>query len=200
VSQRRSKHAPRKSGRLLDTSPDDQTAELQARTKVKRLWQLGDLFHVSTRYPRRPDAPRIDRLAGILKRGLVAPAHCRDGLVRSELHLMVTGCSVPYNSLVFLHRFIDLSYIYTLCEPGRFSVFLEPTIPVLTPDAMGPHWVELCQDEVYVRDCVGPEKMIGVAVHPADADSVLQEFLGDFQRLQIPLYDYDGNVLWPLWG
>jgi hypothetical protein len=41
-----------------------QRAELRAKEKVKRLWQHGDLFHVASRYPRNPNAPRIDRLGG----------------------------------------------------------------------------------------------------------------------------------------
>jgi hypothetical protein len=104
---------------------------------------------------------------------------------------------VPYDSLVFLHRFGPLSYLYTICEPGRFAVFIKPDIPVRTPGEMGPHWVELCQDEVYVPDGIGVDKLIGVAIHPADADSVLTELIDEFRRLELPLYDYDGSVLWP---
>jgi hypothetical protein len=172
-------------------------ADSAARKKLKTLWQYGDLFHATTRYPRRPTAPRIDRLAGILTKGLVAPGWCQDGSVRSDLHILVTGCSVPYDSLIFLHRYAAQSYIYTMYEPGRFAVFIDPTIPVLMAEEMGGNWVELCQDEVYVRHQVPLEKLIGIAVHPADADSVMSEFLADFQRLQLPLYDYDGTVLWP---
>ena len=62
---------------------------------------------------------------------------------------------------------------------------------------MGSDWVVLCGDEVYVRDSIAPEKLIGIAVYPSDAVSILREFSADFQRLEIPLYDYDGNVLWP---
>ena len=61
---------------------------------------------------------------------------------------------------------------------------------------MGPDWAVLCQDEVYVRDGVPVEKLTGVAVHPDDGEAVLREFVGDFRRLGIPLYNYDGNVLW----
>ena len=104
--------------------------------------------------------------------------------------------TVPYESLVFLHRSGPQSFIYTISDPGRFSVFVNPAIPVLTPEAMGPNWVVLCQDEVYVRDRVAPEDLTAVAVHPADADSVLADFIADFRRLGIPLYDYDANVLW----
>jgi hypothetical protein len=67
---------------------------------------------------------------------------------------------------------------------------------VLTQETMGASWIVLCQDEVYVRDRVAPEHLAGVAVHHADADSVVGEFIADFRRLGIPLYDYDGNVLW----
>ena len=67
---------------------------------------------------------------------------------------------------------------------------------MLTQETMGAGWIVLCQDEVYVRDRVAPEHLAGVAVHHADADSVVGEFIADFRRLGIPLYDYNGNVLW----
>jgi hypothetical protein len=127
---------------------------------------------------------------------LLAPASCPDGSVCSDLRLVVTGTPVPYDSLVFLHRFGPESYLYTISEPGRFSVFVDPAIPVLTPEAMGADWVILCQDEVYVPGRVAPEDLTGVVVHPADADSVVADLIADFRRLGIPLYDYDGNVLW----
>jgi len=175
----------------------DGTAESRARNKIRALWKSGALFHVSTRYPRRLDSPKIDRLAGILRRGLLAPAECQDGSVRSDLHIVVTGPPIPYDSLVFLHRFGARSYIHTICEPGRFAVFVDPAIPVLTQDAMGAHWVVLCQDEVYVRDRIAPEHLTGVAVHPEDAESIIRsDLINDFQKLCIPLCDYDDNVLW----
>ncbi len=159
-------------------------------------WQSGALFHVSTRYPRKPRSMRVDRLGGILRNGLQAPASCPDGSVCSDLSLVVTGTPVPYDSLVFLHRFGPQSWLYTLDEPGRFSVFVDPAFPVLTPEAMGTHWVVLCQDEVYVQRLIAPQSLTGVAVHHADADSVIGTFIADFRRLGIPLFDYDGNVLW----
>jgi hypothetical protein len=169
---------------------------LQPKEQRPSPWHLGALFHVSTRYPRKPRAARVDRLAGILRNGLLAPASCPDGSVCSDLNLVVTGTAVPYDGLVFLHRFGPESFLYTLAAPGRFSVFVDPAIPVLTPEAMGDDWVVLCQDEVYVRGRVAPEDLTGVAVHPADADSVVGDFIADFRRLGIPLYDYDGNVRW----
>jgi hypothetical protein len=159
-------------------------------------WHLGALFHVTTRYPRKPRAARVDRLAGILRNGLLAPACCTDGSVCSDLNLVVTGTALPYDSLIFVHRFGPESFIYTLDEPGRFTVFVDPAIPVLTPEAMGTSWVVLCQDEVYVRDRIAPEDLAGVAVNHADAESVLRELIDDFRRLGIPLYDYGANVLW----
>ncbi|MDA4119998.1 MAG: hypothetical protein OK436_05380, partial [Thaumarchaeota archaeon] len=146
-------------------------------------WHPGALFHVSTRYPRKPHAAGVDRLAGILRNGLLAPAHCPDGSVCSDLNLVVTGTAVPYDSLVFLHRFGPQSFLYTLGGPGRFSVFVDPAIPVLTPEAMGAGWVVLCQDEVYVRGRIAPEDLTGVAVHHADADSVVGDLIADFRRL-----------------
>ena len=164
---------------------------------AEALWHPGALFHVVTRYPRKAKAPRVDRLAEILRKGLLAPASCWDGSVCSDLNLLVTGVAVPYESLIFLHRFGPQSGIYTFCDPGRFIVFVNPTIAVLTPEAMGANWIELCQDEVYVLDRVAPENLTGVVVHPMDADSVKTELNADFRRLGIPLFDRDGNVVMP---
>lgn len=174
----------------------DREPEPEAVKNRTELWHSGALFHVSTRYPRNRRLARIDRLAGILRNGLLAPGSCPDGSVRSDLHLVVTGTEFPYDRLVFLHRFGPESYIYTLVEPGRFVVFVDPALPVLMQEAMGANWVVLCQDEVYVQDRIPPEHLLGIVVHPADAESVRRDFLADFQRLGIPLYDYEGNVLW----
>jgi len=182
-------------GSWADPLPDGKL-ELRARKNRTALWHSGALFHVSTRYPRNPRVAGVDRLAGILRNGLLAPAACQDGSVASDLHLVVTGTAVPYDRLVFLHRFGPQSYIYTLDEPGRFAVFVDPAILVLTPEAMGANWVVLCQDEVYVQDRIAPEHLIGVAVHSADDESVRSDLMADFRRLGIPFYDFDGNVLW----
>ena len=165
--------------------------------RFKELWQPGDLFHVFTRHPRKPGAPRVDRLAGILRNGIVAPGSCDDGSVLSDLHMSVIGTPVPYDTLVFLHQFGPRSAFYTICEPGRFAVFVDPGISFLTPQDMGAPWVVLCQDEVYVHDRVAAEKLIGLALHPDDANPVLEEFQPDLERLGIPLYLYDGDVVWP---
>ena|SRR5438105_4973602 len=175
----------------------DATPEARASNKVATLWKEGDLFHATYRYPRKHDVARIDRLAGILQRGLIAPACCSQGLVCSDLNIVATGFDFAYDSLVFLHRFGSRSWLYTVQQPGRFVVFVDPAVPVLTQQAMGKNWVVLCGDEVYVEDRIEPEQLIGLAVHPADADSVLSEFLNDLRRLALPMYDYEGNVLWP---
>jgi hypothetical protein len=182
-------------GSRADPLPDKKP-EPRARKNRRALWHSGALFHASTRYPRNPRVAGVDRLAGILRNGLLAPAACQDGSVRSDLNLVVTGTAVPYDRLVFLHRFGPQSFIYTIDEPGRFVVFVDPAVPVLTPEDMGANWILLCQDEVYVQDRIAPEHLIHVAVHSADAESVRSDLMGDFRRLGISLYDYDGNVLW----
>ena len=174
----------------------DGLAEPSARPAPRKLWQPGDLFHNLWRYPRKPTARRVDRVAEILRHGIVAPAMCADGAVSSDLQIRVTGTSTPYDSLVFLHRFGADSSIYTISDRGRVTLFIDPEIAVLTPADMGDNWVELCQDEVYVRDRVPVEKIISLVAHPADADSLLAELLPDFQRLGIPLYWDDGTVAW----
>ena len=63
--------------------------------KLISLWEPGSLFHASSRYPRREGAPRVDRLAGILRNGLIAPGCCEDGSVFSDLHLTVIGTEIP---------------------------------------------------------------------------------------------------------
>ena len=115
--------------RALPVAVSNTSAELRAKKKLKTLWQYGDLFHASARYPRKPKARRVDRLAGILAGGLLAPARCRDGSVFSDLNITFAGSTVPYDSLVFLHRFGTLSYIYIPCEPGRFAVMVDPAFP-----------------------------------------------------------------------
>ncbi len=164
--------------------------------KLRRLWKPGDLFHNTARYSRKHHAP-TDRLAGILRHGLVAPGVCADGSVISDLNIMAEGLAEAYDRLVFLHRFGDQSALYTISSPGRFTVFVDPALPVITQADLGEKWVVLCRDEVYVRERVAVDKLLGIAVHRADAAAVLAEFQAEFQRLQLPLYLYDGTVLWP---
>jgi len=160
------------------------------------LWQFGALFHVSYRHPRKRNVAKLDRLASILCNGLLAPGSSRDGSVCSDLNIVVTGSAIPYDRLVFLHRFGPQSAIYTVCDPGRFMVFVDPAIPSLTPESMGQNWCVLCEDEVYVKDRVPVESLIGVIVHPVDADSVMNDCLAHVRRVAIPLYDSEGRVLW----
>jgi hypothetical protein len=170
----------------------------QRKRPLTKLWQRGDLFHNSWRYPRKDGVPKIDRLARILQRGIVAPGACNDGSVFSDLNLVVAGSSVPYDSLVFLHRFDDRSWLYAISEPGRFTVFVDATLEVLTPADMGKHWAILSRDEVYVRHYVAVDKLIGLVVHPADADRVLADFQADFERLNMPVFLGDGTPVWPV--
>jgi hypothetical protein len=131
-----------------------------------------------------------------LRNGLLAPAACPDGSVCSDLNIVVTGGALPYDRLVFLHRFGPQSAIYTVCEQGRFTVLVDPTTPVLTPESMGENWCLLCEDEVYVKDRVPIESLIGVIVHPGDADSVMTDCLAELLRLRIPLCESDGQIQW----
>jgi hypothetical protein len=160
-----------------------------------QFWQEGMLFHNASRYPRRAGAKPVDRLASILRDGLMAPASCADGSVCSDLHITVINSGIPYDSVVFLHRFRPVSWLYTTSGPGRFTVFIDPDFPVLNPGEIE-RWVVLSQSEVYVRDRVPPERFIGVYVDKSEAAAILREFKGDFERLQIPLCTYEGEVVW----
>ncbi|NOT64294.1 MAG: hypothetical protein HOP19_29100 [Acidobacteria bacterium] len=169
----------------------------QAKNKVRKLWQMDDLFHNTSRYPHKQNVPRTDRLAAILRDGIVAPAACTDGSVCSDLNLTVQGSTVPYDSIVFLHRYGEPSWLYTISQPGHFTVFVDPAFPVMTPQDLEPHWVKLSQDEVYVQDRVPPDRLIALVVNEADAQAVLTEFQAELERLALPLYLYNGTVLWP---
>ena len=63
---------------MANEQPNEVTG---AHGKLRRLWQMGDLFHNCERYPRKAAAPRVDRLAGILRQGLVSPGASPDGSV-----------------------------------------------------------------------------------------------------------------------
>jgi hypothetical protein len=141
--------------------------------------------------------PRVDRLARILAKGLIAPASCGDGSVRSDLNIVVIGAPVPYDSLVFLHRFGPKSGLYLWSRPGHFTVLVEPSVPFLTPQDMGKNWVITCRDEVYVRDKIAPQYLSGLVVDPVDVDRVLKRFLPNLRALGIPVYLMDGTVIWP---
>jgi len=104
---------------------------------------------------------------------------------------------VPYDSLVFLHRFGPKSGIYLSSRPGHFTVLVEPSVPVLTPQDMGRNWMIACRDEVYVRDGIAPQYLGGLVVHPADVDGVLKKFLPKLRALGVPVYLMDGTVIWP---
>ncbi|MCI0696052.1 hypothetical protein L0337_29135 [candidate division KSB1 bacterium] len=192
----RSKRAPRVS-QTASSGKHELATESLAHSRIRPLWQPGDLFHNFSRFPERRDMRRVDRLARILANGLIAPASCDDGSVRSDLNIVVIGAPVPYDSLVFLHRFGPKSGIYLLSRPGRFTVLVEPGFPVLTPQDMGPNWVVTCRDEVYVRDKIAPQYLSGLVVHPADVNGVLRDFLPNLRALGMPVYLMDGTVVWP---
>jgi hypothetical protein len=171
--------------------------EILARSRVKKLWQAGELFHNFARFSHRPEMKKVDRLALILENGLVAPASCNDGTVRSDLNINVIGAPVPYDSLVFLHRFKEISGLYLWSRPDHFTVLVEQSVPFLTPKDMGKHWAMLSQDEVYVRDRIAPEHLSGLVVDHADVEEVMKKFLPRLQALGMPVYLMDGTVLWP---
>lgn len=171
--------------------------EALARARVKKLWRTGELFHNFARYSHRPEMKKVDRLARILESGLVAPASCNDGTVRSDLNITVIGAPVPYDSLVFLHRFREISGLYLWSRPEHFTVLVEPNVPFLTPQDMGKHWAMLSQDEVYVRDRIAPEQLRGLVVDHADVEEVLKKFLPRLRALSMPVYLMDGTALWP---
>jgi hypothetical protein len=159
-------------------------------------WQLGTLFHVFSRYPRRPEAVRIDRLASVLRHGLIPPALDPQGRVISDLRLQVTGCSRPYDSIVFLHEFGGDSALYLPRTPDTICCFVDRSVPIIRPQPLQPNWVVLCRDEVYVDRVISPQQLIGIAVAPQVAKAVCEELEPEFRRLALPLYDFSGRVQW----
>jgi hypothetical protein len=173
------------------------TAEDRARDRLTTLWQPGMLFHLFSRYPRRPGAARIDRLAAVLKRGLIPPALDAQGTVISDWRLQVTGSSRPYDSFVFLHEFGDDSILYLPQSSDTICCFVDRSAPIVRPEALLPDWDMLCRDEVYADSIISPQQLIGIAVDPEVVQAVYEELATEFHRLALPLYDFSGSVYWP---
>ena len=183
--------------RTESVAAQELAGETLARARVKKLWQTGELFHNFARSSHRPELKKVDRLARILANGLVAPASCEDGSVRSDLNITVIGAPVPYDSLVFLHRFGPRSGLYLWSRPEHFTVLVEPSVPFLTPQDMGKSWAVMSGDEVYVRDRIAPERLSGLVVDHADVEEVMKNFLPMLRALGMPVYLMQGTVLWP---
>jgi hypothetical protein len=149
----------------------------RGRRAAKRLWRPGTLFHRFGRFPLPEvalDSGSTDRLTSILEYGLMAPAHCADGSVVSDLPHLKVGLDrlgvtldeteVAYDSLVFLHSYRpDTSWIYMMLGDGANDtsclVVLDDSTPTTPPDAMGEDWLMLSQDEVYSHNPIPADKL-----------------------------------------
>lgn len=182
---------------LKELSEGTENLESLALRKVVEIWSEGNIFHVFRRWITKRDGERVDRLSEILKRGLIPPLLDPEDIVTSDLRLEVKGTSRSYNSVVFLHRFDQTSYLYIPRSPDSMCIFIDQEFPVLTIDQMEENWPKLSQDEVYSIDPISPEKFNGLSVSDQLAEEIREEFQDDLLRLSIPLYGFSGNSYWP---
>jgi len=156
---------------------------------LSEIWQDGTLFHLARRWAELEDGSRLDRLAGILEQGLVAPSYDPNNRILSDINIVVEGSERPYDSVVYLHRF-DSGISARYVSPGidTICIFVDPVLPILEPSDMGYAWPILCPDEIYVPGKVDLDRITGVAVSEDMADGVQTEFGPRLTELSIPLY------------
>lgn len=173
-----------------------ENGENLVRSRVMQLWKPGNLFFNTSRYSRKKGYEHIDRLAEILRKGLIPPALDMEGTVVSDLNITVIGAKYNYSEVVFLHLFGDNSYLYIPFQDDKLCFFVDPETKFITNGA-DIRWPLLCIDEVYVPRIIEPKELIGIAVAPNTLKDVYNQFHQDFKRLSLPLYDFSGKVFWP---
>ena len=100
-------------------------------------WHEGVLFHTFKRFTENRGR-KTDQLLSILAKGLLAPDHSSEIVL--DLHLKVIS-SIPYTSLIFLHRYNPLiSGPYLPRHPGVVCLFVNGGVKVRKPDEMGDNW------------------------------------------------------------
>jgi hypothetical protein len=158
----------------------------------KNLLYEGVLFHKFNRYVQNsPQDQQVDRLKEILENGLVPPGLDATGRVISDLNLEVKGTSIPYDEVVFLHKFDPhVSFPYTFIESGGAVVVLDDEkVDYKSIDHMEAGWPFMSRDEVYVHGKIPAETLGAIAVHGSEIEAVHAEF----NELSLPLYDHEGK-------
>jgi hypothetical protein len=162
-----------------------------APTEKKELWVEGVLFHRFKRYKETPEDQTVDRLIEILRHGLIAPGCDPSGKVKSDLNISVTGTEIPYDRVVFLHRYSEeLSLPYVISNDSHDTfVFIDDRVAYLTPEEIGGSWPVISRDEVYARESISPEKIGAIAVPKPEIEKLSIEI----QDFRVPLYDLAGQ-------
>ena len=174
------------------TRPDSPTPtpEDKARSRIMPLWQDGNLFHNTKRFPKGLEG--VDRLDSILQNGLIPPGMDATDEVFSELHIQgIEG----YDKVVFLHRFSERSLFYRPTSDDFITFFLERDIPVLSRRDI-PSWPILSFDEVYYEGIVSPNHIIGIS-SSGDLGKIVESFHSRLTELGIPVYNMAGKAFWP---
>jgi hypothetical protein len=187
---------------IYDLKEERTPSEFLAQSRIKELWQPGDLFYNFFRFPTKGTSPHIDRLPLVFKNGLIPPVYDTQGEVYTDVGIRYPDVPRFYRSLIFLHKFQDGSakYIPSSWEDKinqRVCFLVSPDIKLLTQEEMGEHWPVWTEDEVYYSGIIKPNKFIGVVVPPYLAFLIKNEFQHELLRLAIPLYDTNGKVYWP---
>jgi hypothetical protein len=101
----------------------------------------------------------------VLQKGLLAPASDEHVVISDfRSHLKVTRLSVPYDSVLFIHRTKNYSPFDINDAQGQIVVFLSDATPFTAPEDMPQPWVVLCLDEVYSLAQVKLEMIEGLLI------------------------------------
>jgi len=167
-------------------------------TPYPEIWTEGTLFHLTSRWPQKYESSRADRLVSILELGLISPGlDPQNPIAISDINITVEGSHIPYDSVVYLHRFaLPHSIYYLPRHDDTLCFFVDSEIPVWEPKDMGYAWPIICQDEVYVPNQIPRERITGLAISIGAFDIVRSEYGESIAASNIPLYTFDlaGNI------
>ena len=150
---------------------------IHTREGAAPLFTEGTLFHRFRRFIIIDGNP-VDRLPAVLEHGLVAPAKDTLRRVVSDMagRLTVVGTTLPYDSVVFLHRYIPgVSHRYIFNDGKSALVTLEPDVPFKNAKQMGEAWPVMCMDEVYSLDSIPSKKFDSLLLPDSQLENVETE-------------------------
>ncbi len=158
-------------------------------------YKTGVLCHSFNRYCSNLSKARIDRLEGILKRGIIAPNYDDSGEVVQNGNNSIIGAKDSCQDVVFVHRFDR--YATGIFSNGQTVVLiLDEKLEVLDPKDMGPGWLAGSQSEVYVRNFIPPERIKAVIFASGMIEDTVKKHKPRLKELGITVYCSNGECYW----